>query len=209
MLASFEDLHERHLQPFGKNIPCDGAEHAADVLPMAHRRREGDQLAVVEDRQGEDHVIQVAAHHLWIIGEQDVARLDIFFAPVAKLRLDRIREAADEHRQAKSDGNRVAVGVEKPDGKILGLIDDHVVGGAHEIGLHLIRDRHHRAADHLRRESVDARLVILSLFRSFHERFQIRSNRSIARALSSRTLFLSQVFLSYLVPALCVLLSYL
>ena len=43
----------------------------------------------------------------------------------------------------------------KADGKILRLVDDHVVGGAHEIGLHLIRDRHDRAADHLRGECVN------------------------------------------------------
>jgi hypothetical protein len=100
-----------------------------------------------------NHVVQ------WLpmmrnIGQQDVAWLDVLLAPVTKLRLDRVREPANEHRQAETDGDRVAVGIEKADGKILGLIDDHVVGGPHEIGLHLIRDRHHRAADHFRREGV-------------------------------------------------------
>ena len=154
LLAAFENLYERHLQAFGKNVPCDRAKHAADVLPMAHRRREGDQLAIVEDRQSENHVIQVAAHHLRIVGEENIARLDVLLAPVAKLRLDRIRQAADEHRQPEPDGNGVAVGVEKADGEILGLIDDHVIGRAHEIGLHLIGDRHHRAANHFRGEGV-------------------------------------------------------
>ena len=120
--AWFEDLHERHLQPFGKNIPCNGAEHAANVLPMAHRRREGDQFAVVEDRQSEDHMIQVAAHHLSIIGERDLQLLDILFAPVAKLRLDRIREAADDISESKANGNGVTVGVEQPDGEVLRLV---------------------------------------------------------------------------------------
>ena len=36
LLASFENLHERHLQPFRKDVPRDRAEHAADVLPVAH-----------------------------------------------------------------------------------------------------------------------------------------------------------------------------
>ena len=44
--------------------------------------------------------------------------------------------------------------IEQPDGEILGLVDDHVVGGAHQIGLHLIGDRHHGAANHLRGKRV-------------------------------------------------------
>src|SRR6266481_1130383 len=101
-------------------------------------------------------MIQMASHHLRIIGEQDIAWLDIFFSPMTKLGFYRVRQAADEHRKPESYGDRVAVGIEESNGKVLSLVNDHVVGRAHEIGLHLIRDRHHRAADHLGSERIDA-----------------------------------------------------
>ena len=39
LLAGFEYLHKRHLQPFGKNIPRHRAKHTTHVLPVTHRRR--------------------------------------------------------------------------------------------------------------------------------------------------------------------------
>ena len=94
-------------------------------------------------------MIEMAAHGVTIVGEQNVAGLDIFLAPESDLRLDRIRQAADKHRQTQAYGHGVAVGIEQTDGEILSFVDDRVIRRAHQVGLHLAGDRHHRAADHL------------------------------------------------------------
>ncbi len=163
LLAGLENFNERHLQAFGKNVPSHRAENAANVLPVPHGRSEGDQFAVMINRQGEDHVIQVAAHNLRIVGKENIAGTNILLAPVLKFGLDRIGKTADEHRQAEADGNRVAVRVEEANGKILGFVDDHIVSRAHEIGLHLIGDRHHCAANHFRGEGIHRGLAALGI----------------------------------------------
>ena len=53
------------------------AERAADVQPVRHAAGEADQLALVEDRHREGHVVEVAAGDVGVVGEQDVARLDV------------------------------------------------------------------------------------------------------------------------------------
>ena len=105
----------------------------------------------------------MAAHHLRIVGQKNVAGENVFLSPVRELGLDRVRKPADKHRQTEADGNRVAVGIEQTDGEILGFVDDHVVGGAHEIGLHLVGDRHHRAADHFDGKSIHRGLAALGI----------------------------------------------
>ena len=67
---------------------------------------ERDQLALPEDRQREDHVVQVRAHDVAIVGEQDVAGVDVLLAVVGQLRLDGVGEPADEHRQARGRWRR-------------------------------------------------------------------------------------------------------
>src|SRR5262249_30347305 len=54
------------------------------------------------------------------------------------LRLHGVRHAADEARQADADRHGVAVGGEQTGGEVERLVDDHVVGGAHQVGLHLL-----------------------------------------------------------------------
>jgi hypothetical protein len=43
---------------------------------------------------------------------------------VGNFRLDCVGEAADKHRQAQADGDRVAVGVKEANGEILGLVNN-------------------------------------------------------------------------------------
>ena len=105
----------------------------------------------------------MAAHHLRIVGEKYVAGKNVFLAPMRELGFDRVRQPADKHRQPQADRNRVAVGIEQADGEIFGFIDNHVVGGAHEIGLHLIGDRHYRAADHLDGKGIHRGLAALGI----------------------------------------------
>ena len=132
------DLHDRHLQAFGVDVGRGAVERAADVGPVRHAAGERHHLAVVEDRHGEGHVVEVAAGDVGVVGEQDVAGIEVLDAVVRELGLHRVAHAADEHRQAEPDRDRVALRVEQADGEIERLVDDHVVGGAHQVGLHLL-----------------------------------------------------------------------
>ena len=167
-MTGAETFYERHLQAFGENIARDAAELSADVLPVRHGGGKRHQLAVVENRQREDQVIQMAAHRVTVVGQQNVAGLDVFLAPKRDLRLDRIGQAADEHRQPQTDRDRITVGVEKTDGEILGLVDNRMIRRAHQVGLHLAGDRHHRAANHLSGKGINFFLAALGIanFRS-------------------------------------------
>src|SRR6266540_628522 len=132
------DLHDRHLQAFGKDVGRGAVERAADVGPVRHAAGERHHLALVEDRHGEGHVVEVATGDVSIIGQKDVAGIEVFYAVVLELGFDGIAHAADEHRQSESDRKGVALRIEEADGKIERLVDDHVVGGAHQIRLHLL-----------------------------------------------------------------------
>src|SRR5262249_43525208 len=172
-------FNERNLQPLEKNTPPHTPNFPADILPVRHRTGERNQLVIVENRQGKNQVIEMTAHGVTIIGEQDVARFDVFLAPESDLGLDRIGEAADEHWQPQADGNRVAVGVDKSDGECLGFVYNRVVRRAHQIGLHLSGDRHDGTPNHFGGKGVDtihAKPPVLSLLRlervELFERFE-------------------------------------
>ena len=132
-------LHDRDLQAFGVDVGGDAAERAADVRPVRHAAPRSRPAAVVEDRHREGEVVEVAAGGVGVVGEQDVARLDAVGRRNARASaLTAFGHAADEHRQPEPDRDRVAVGGEQADGEVERLVDDHVVGGAHEVGLHLL-----------------------------------------------------------------------
>src|SRR5262249_57576458 len=115
LIAGPKDFNKGNLQPLEKNTPRPPAKLPADILPVRHRTGKRNQLSIVENRQRKNQVIEMTAHRVTIIGEQDVARFDVFLAPESDLGFDRIGEAADEHWQTQADGNRIAVGVEKSD----------------------------------------------------------------------------------------------
>ena len=144
----FED---RDLQTFRIDVGGHAAERAADIRPVRHADGEPDQRAVVEDRQAEGQVVEMAAGDIGVVGQQNIARPDIV-AEMAQLRLHRFRHAADEHRQAEPDRDRLALRGEQPDGEVERLVHDHVVGGAGEVGLHLLGDGDdavpHQLGDH-------------------------------------------------------------
>ena len=140
-LAAVVQFQDRDLQAFGKNVGRHAAERAADIEPMRHAAGEADQHALVKYRQRQRDVIEVTAGEVGIVGDVDVARPDILAAEMLDLRLHRLRHAADEHRQPDADGNRLAFGGEQAGGEIERLIDDDVVGGAHEVGLHFLGHR--------------------------------------------------------------------
>src|SRR5262249_1740061 len=59
-------------------------------------------------------------------------------AEMPELRLDRLGHAANEGRKADADRNGLAVGREQPCREVERLVDDHVIGGAHEVRLHFL-----------------------------------------------------------------------
>src|SRR5439155_1715273 len=72
LAASFKNLHEGHLQAFGIDVAGDTTQHPTDVWPVGHRGGERHDLAIMEDRQREDHVVEVTAHHIAVVGEQNI-----------------------------------------------------------------------------------------------------------------------------------------
>ena len=74
-LAAVLIFQDRDLQPFGIDVGGHAAEQAADIDPMRHAAGEADQHALVEDRQGQGDVVEVAAGRVGVVGDVDVARL--------------------------------------------------------------------------------------------------------------------------------------
>ena len=63
--------------------------------------------------------------------------------------------AADKHWQSKADGNRLAGSREDSNREVQRLVNDHVVGGSHEVGLHFLSDRHHTIANDLHKNRIN------------------------------------------------------
>src|SRR6185503_7049139 len=72
--------------------------------------------------------------------------------------------AADEARQAHADRHRPAVGGEQAYGEVERLVDDHVVGGAHEVRLHFLGHGEHAVAHDLSEDRVCLGLAALHRF---------------------------------------------
>ncbi len=136
-LAGLVELEIGQLQALGINVGGHAAQGAADVDPVRHAAGKSRERALVEDRQRERDVIEVAAGRVGVVGDEDVAGMDVG-AEMLQLRLDRLGHAADEHRQADADRDRLARSGIEAGGEIQGLVDDHVVGGAHEVRLHFL-----------------------------------------------------------------------
>ena len=83
-------------------------------------------------------MIEMAAGGVGVVGDEDVAGLDAIKAEMSELGFDRLGHAANEGRKPDADGDGLAVGSEEPGGEVERLVDDHVVGGAHEVRLHLL-----------------------------------------------------------------------
>ena len=144
-LAAPLELEDRDLEPLGVDVGGHPAQDASDIEPVRHADRKRGQFSAVEDRQAQGNVVEMAAGDVAVIGDQDVARLDIV-AEIGELGLQGLRHAADEHRQPEPDGDSLAARVEHPGREVERLVDDHVVGGAHEVGLHFLGHRHHTVA---------------------------------------------------------------
>ncbi len=122
---------------------------------MRHAAGKADKLALMEHRKREGQVVEMAAGDVRIVGQQNVAGGDALRPEKLDLGLHGFRHAADEHRQAEPDRHRLAVFGENTDGEVQRLIDDHIIGGAHQIGLHLLGHRHHAVADDFDENRID------------------------------------------------------
>ena len=130
-------LHDRDLQSLRIDIGGHAAQDPAHVHPVRHAAGERTQLALVKNRQAESEVVQVAAGDVGVVRDQDVAGFQVL-AEMPKLRLDGFGHAANEHREPQPDGHRFALGRIQAHER---LVDDHVVGGAREVGLHFLGHR--------------------------------------------------------------------
>ncbi len=91
-------------------------------------------------------MIEVAACRVGVVGKQNVTRLDAVDPEMPQLGFHGLAHAANEHRQAEADRNGVAGRIEQADGEVERLVDDHVVGGAHQVRFHLFGDANERVA---------------------------------------------------------------
>ena len=69
---------------------------------------------------------------------------------------DEVRHAADVLR------HELAVGIDQRGAEVAHLVDHHVVGGALQVGRHLVGDRGQRVADHFQRDRIERLALALS-----------------------------------------------
>ena len=83
-------LHDGDLDPLGIDIGGDAAERAAHIWPMGHAAGEGAQFAFKEDWLAESEMVQMTAREIGVVGDEDVAGLDIVAAKMTDLRAHRL-----------------------------------------------------------------------------------------------------------------------
>ncbi len=131
---------------------------------MGDRAGPGEQLAVVEDRLVDDHVVLVqAAADPGVVAQEHVALGDAGVGgPVAQRPVDREVDGADEHRVVEADLYLLAELVGDGEVEVVGVGDDRRAGHALERLAHLVGDRPQPVPDDLvgqRVEPVDLLLA--------------------------------------------------
>ena len=147
-------LHQRNLQAFGINVGGHAVEDAANVLPVRHAGGKRNDLALVKNRDGKRQVVQVGTSDVGVVGQQNVAGVDVVQPPMVDLGLDHVAHAADEHGQPQANRQGLALPVEQTHGEVQGFVNDHVVGRAHQHRLHLFGGRNQAVAHQLHRHGV-------------------------------------------------------
>ena len=160
-LALFVDLELVELQAFEPGVGDAGAgaeagRGAADVDPVRAHHQEHQQLALVEVGHVDDDVVEVLAGDRLVVGDDDVARLEAVGAVAPHAVGDENAEVGDEVRHAADVlRNELALGVEQRGAIVAHLVDHHVVGGALQVGRHLVGDGGQGVADHFERDGVE------------------------------------------------------
>src|SRR5262245_15319568 len=97
----------------------------------------------------------MAAGEIGIVGDVDVARPDVASADMLDLGLVPVRRAAEDDWQPDAARDGLASRGEQTGGEVERLVDDDVVSGAHEIGLHFLSHRDDAVAHDLRDHGID------------------------------------------------------
>ena len=108
----------------------------------------------MKNRDGKRQMVQVGASDVGVVGQQNVAGVDVVQPPVLDFGLDHIAHAADEHGQPQANRQGLTLAVEQTHGEVQRLVNDHVVGRAHQHRLHLFGGRDQAVAHQLHRHRV-------------------------------------------------------
>ena len=128
----------------------------ADVDPVGAHHRKHQQLALMEIGHVDDDVVEVLAGDRLVVGDDDVARLEALGAVALHAVDDDDAEVGDEVRDAADIlRDQLALGVEQRGAIVAHLVDHHVVGGALQVGRHLVGDGGQRVADDLQRHRIE------------------------------------------------------
>ena len=158
-----EELDAGELQPFLPDVDGVGRPRAgvlaADLGPVRLVRREGDELAVEEDRHDQRDVGEVrAAAAVRIVRHDDVA----LFEPARPEFRDRRLHGESHRPQEAADAvalrHQLPVLVGQPAAVVEHLVDDRTLARPLQGNEHLVPDRVQRLLDDLDRERIDGGL---------------------------------------------------
>ena len=149
--AALEE-HGHDLQAVAKHVPRDGVARtgrlSADVRLVPHAGAERDDLALVEHRQHDDHVVRVrAAGVVRVVGQVTVAVLHLFEGVEIENALHAVRVRAEVSGQGRVLTNDRAGYVGDACGEVVRFADDGGEAGAEHRGLHLAHDAVQPRAD--------------------------------------------------------------
>src|SRR6185437_6157353 len=159
-LAGFVELQLVELQPFLPRIDeiaprAEAGAGAADIDPMRPHHREQHQLALEEIGHIDDDVVEVLPRHGLVVHDEDIAGGEAVLAIDPDAVGDDDAEIGDEMRDAADIlAEQLALGVDEGGAEIPYLVDHHIVGGALQIGRHLVGDRRQGVAQHFERDRI-------------------------------------------------------
>ncbi len=159
LAAGLVELEQRQPQPLlvdlGRVHGDRPGREPADVDVMRHRRGVPLELAPVEDRLDHVHVRQVlAAEAVRVVGEEDVARVDVLAEVLPDVPHDR-RERPELDGEGQPLRDQLAVAVAERRRVVHRVADDRRVRAAHHDERHLVGHRRERVLDHLERDGID------------------------------------------------------
>jgi hypothetical protein len=158
--AALDDLDRRDAHAFLEDLgraPREAARaHPAHVAPVRPHDREDEEIIVCPQWIDHRHVVEVRAAGIGLVVQEDVARVDV----VPKLCAHRLHRPADRHdvqRMVLPLGHRddLRLAIHEDARKVLALVEDRRVRGAHQRHAHLAHDRDEGLAQHLERDGID------------------------------------------------------
>ena len=115
---------------------------------VRRRAREGDELALVEDRRIDEYVLQVLAAAVGIVIDVEVAFTQRVHRMHGGASTEDLRHRPELHGYQLGLGDDVALPIEQRGRRVLSLAHDVGVGGSHQLGAHLARGGDQALADH-------------------------------------------------------------